>query len=133
MPKRHKMSLATAAKTRLPPNVVANSDLSAVAQRTAASAVARRAKAEATKPSGRHEVRARNRATLLAGNDIEHPMRMPNHRSTINRRLGNFLSSGCSLCAVLAKPWKQGAGKSAAEHRPASPELRPALAIAFET
>src|SRR5260370_42290183 len=35
-------------------------------------------------------------------------MRMPNRRSTINRRLGNFLSSGFSLCAVLAAPWKQG-------------------------
>ena len=35
-------------------------------------------------------------------------MRTPNRRSTINRRPGNFLSSGCSLCAVLATPWKQG-------------------------
>ena len=35
-------------------------------------------------------------------------MRTPNRRSTINRRPGNFLSAGCSLCAVRATPWKPG-------------------------
>src|SRR5260370_27003701 len=39
---------------------------------------------------------------------MDRTIRSPSRRSTINRRLGNFLSSGFSLCAVLAAPWKQG-------------------------